>query len=572
MLAYSTYLGGSDSEHALGIAVDAAGSAYLTGDTGSADFPTVPGALDTSYNGTGDAFVTKLAPNGASLVYSTYLGGRGADGGLGIAVDGAGSAYLTGYTGSADFPTTPGALDTSFNGFDDAFVTKLASNGAKLLYSTYLGGSDGNDIGYGIAIGAADSAYVTGYTSSANFPTTPGAFDTSLNSFDAFVTKLAPDGRSLAYSTYLGGSATDLGFGIAVDAARSAYVTGETVSLDFPTTPGAFGSSLDLAQDAFVTKLAPNGASLVYSSYLGGSSYDNGVGVAVDAAGSAYLTGQTQSVDFPTTPGAFDTSADGADEFVTKLAPDGASLVYSTYLGGGGGEYSFGIAVDGAGSAYVTGQTSSDNFPTTPGALSSSLDGPTDAFATKLVPSGASLAYSTYLGGSSFDGGGGAIAVDAAGSAYVTGQTQSVDFPTTPGAFDTSLNGCCDAFVTKLELPAPAVTVLIDIKPGSDTNPINLRSKGVIPVAILSTQSFDATTVDPASVCYGDAEDASQRDCTEAHAKGHLEDVNGDGRLDLLLHFETQQTGIDPGDTMACLTGKTFAGVSVEGCDSITIV
>jgi hypothetical protein len=287
------------------------------------------------------------------------------------------------------------------------------------------------------------------------------------------------------------------------------------------------------------------------------------------------VTGRTFSSDFPTTPGAFDTSSTLNDAFVTKLAPSGSSLVYSTYLGGSGFEGGiFGnggeIAVDVSGSAYVTGFTESADFPTTPDAFDTSFNGNQDTFVTKLAPGGSSLLSSTFLGGSLFDLGTG-IALDTSGSVYVTGVTDSADFPTTPGAFDTSFGGRgTDAFVTKLSAAAAALTVLVDIKPGSDRNPINLAARGLIPVAILSTASFDATTVDPASVCFGDAEDASQRDCSEAHGKGHVEDVNGDGVADLLLLFEVSETGIDPGDTTACLSGTTREGLAVEGCDSIT--
>jgi hypothetical protein len=593
VLAYSTYLGGSGADFGAAIAVDGAGSAYVTGRTDSEDFPTTPGALDTSFLGPvvfccgSDAFVTKLAPSGASLVYSTYLGGTQFDGATGIAVDASGSAYLTGATDSADFPTTPGALDTSYPGaLDDSFVAKLAPDGASLVYSTFLGGSGVcrrcGDYSDAIAVDASGSAYLTGSTGSADFPTTPDAFDRSFNGifFDAFVAKLAPDGASLVYSTYLGGRGGDSGSGIAIDASGSAYLAGFTDAEGFPTTPDAFDRSFNggFRGDAFVAKLAPNGASLVYSTYLGGSDTDAASAIAVDHAGAAYATGFTYSSDFPTTPGVFDTSPDSSDAFVSKLAPDGASLVYSTSIGrcACAGPPVSGIAVDASGSAYLTGATDSADFPTTPDAFDRSFNGGlSDAFVTKLASNGASLVYSTFLGGSTNDYGVG-IAVDTSGGAYVAGTTGSADFPTTPGAFDRSFNGPFasltgfDIFVTKLELVAATLTLNIDIKPGSTTNPINLRSKGVIPVAILSTDSFDATTVDPASVCFGDADDASQRDCTEAHAKGHLDDVNGDGRLDLLLHFETQQTGIDPGDTTACLNGKTFTGTDVAGCDAIT--
>ena len=571
VLAYSTYLGGSNIDNGESIAVDAAGAAYVAGLTSSAAFPTTPGALETSYNGGVDAFVAKLAPSGASLVYATYLGGSRIDAGVGIAVDPTGAAYATGRTFSSDFPTTPGALETSYNGGVDAFVAKLSPSGSSLVYSTYLGGS-GREDGTGIAVDATGSAYVTGDTASAGFPTTPGALDTSFNGgVDAFATKVAASGASLAYSTYLGGSDPDSGSGIAIDATGSAYVTGETASADFPTTPGAFDSSFGAPADAFVTKLAANGASRAYSTYLGGGDLDSGSGIAVDAAESAYVTGVTFSADFPTTAGAFDTSFGGAtDGFVTKFAPSGASLAYSAYLGGSDGEGEDGIAVDAAGSAYVTGDTSSADFPTTPGAPDTSYNGRVDAFVTKVAASGASLVYSTYLGGSDPDSGL-AIAVDAAGSAYVTGDTSSADFPTTPGAFDTSQSGVFDAFVTKLSAVA-VVSVHIDIKPGSAQNPINLGSHGLIPVAILSTPTFDARTVVATSVCFGDAGNASQRDCTEAHGKRHVADVNGDGRLDLLFHFEVKETGIDPGDTTACLTGTTHTGVHVEGCDSIRTV
>ena len=460
-LAYSTYLGGSGTDEGFGVAVDAAGSAYVTGFTDSTDFPTTPGAFDsTGPGGETDAFVTKLSPTGSSLLYSTYLGGGDEEEARGVGVDAAGSAYVTGTTDSADFPTTPGAFDTTFNGGDiDAFVTKLSATGSSLLYSTYLGGGSGEQ-GRGVAVDAAGSAYVTGFTSSANFPTA-AAFDTALGGTDdAFVTKLSPTGSSLVYSTYLGGGSFDSGSAAAVDASGSAYVSGHTNSTDFPTA-GAFDSSLGGTQDAFATKLSPTGSSLLYSTYLGGSGGENGNGVAVDAAGSAYATGFTSSADFPTA-GAFDaTLGGGGDAFATKLSSTGSSLLYSTYLGGGGFEVGLGVAVDAAGSAYVTGQTSSGDFPTTTGTFDSSLGGAQDAFVSKLSASGSSLADSTYLGGSSDDLGEG-VAVDASGSAYVTGKTSSGDFPITSGAFDTSLGGSQDAFVTKFSFGAggPATVTL----------------------------------------------------------------------------------------------------------------
>ncbi len=377
--------------------------------------------------------------------------------GYGIAVDAAGSAYVTGCTYSSGFPTTPDAFDASYNGGYDAFLVKLNPTGSALAYATFLGGAD-NDWGYSIAVDAAGSAYVTGEADSSDFPTTPGAFDTSYNGDDdGFVVKLNPTGSALAYGTFLGGSDIDRGYGIAVDAAGSACVIGGTASSDFPTTPGAFDTSYNSGpydHDAFVVKLNPTGSALAYATFLGGSSFDLGWDIAVDAAGSAYVTGGTDSSDFPTTPGAFDTSYNNGDAFVVKLNPTGSALAYATFLGGSGEEWGHGgIAVDAAGSAYVTGITQSTDFPTTPGAIDASYNGGGgDAFVAKLNPTGSALTYATFLGGSGEDWGS-SIAVDAAGSTYVIGVTRSSDFPTTPGAFDTSYNdGYYDAFVVKLGL------------------------------------------------------------------------------------------------------------------------
>src|SRR5882724_7807822 len=443
-LLYSTYLGGGGDDYGNDIAVDGTGSAYVTGYTTSADFPTTPGAFDTT--GSFDALVTKLNASGG-LVYSTYLGGGAYDSASGVAVDGAGNAYLTGQTLSADFPTTPGAFDTTYAQVD-AFVTKLNPSGNALLYSTYLGGGGGPESGYRVAVDDGGIAYVVGFTGSFDFPTSPGAFDTTFNGpLDAFATKLDANGAALGYSTYLGGSGSggDEAHGVAVDGAGNAYVTGRTNSSDFPTTAGAFDTTYNGGYDAFVTKLDASGAALLYSSFLGGGGRDYGDGIALDGAGNAYVTGSTASTDFPATAGAFDTAYNGGDydSFVTRLDASGAALGYSTYLAGGGGDHGADIALDGAGRAYVTGTTSSGDFPTTAGAFDTTL-GDYDSFVTRLDASGAAVGCSTYLGGSGGEEGH-ALAVDGAGSAYVTGLTTSADFPTTVGAFDTSWNGFADA-------------------------------------------------------------------------------------------------------------------------------
>jgi hypothetical protein len=473
-LAYSTFLGGVGGEHGLGVAVDGAGNAYVTGFTSSLDYPTA-GAFDPSQNGNSDAFVTKLDASGSALAYSTYLGGNGYDEGAAIAVDGNGSAYVTGQTQSGNFPTTPAAFDTTHFGFRDAFITKLDPSGSALAYSTYLGGAP-DDEGFGIAVDASGNAYVTGRTRSPGFPTTPSAFDRRFNGgfYDVFVTKMDATGSAALYSTYLGGADWDEGVAIAVDEAGDAYVTGRTVSANFPTTAGAIDRSLAGYEDAFVTKIRMSESALAYSTYLGGDSFDEGFGIAVDGSGSAYVSGFTFSSDFPTTAGAFDRTHDGSDAFVSKLDSLGAGLVYSTYLGGTSADDASGVDVDGNGRAHVTGRTVSLDFPTTQDALDRTFNGGSwDAFVTTLDAAGSGLEYSTYLGGAEFDVGQG-IAVDTTGNAYVSGATSSPDFPTTEGAFDSTFNGqggFTDVFVTKLFATAGAPATLV-LEPATATNPV----------------------------------------------------------------------------------------------------
>jgi hypothetical protein len=489
-LLYGTFIGGSDRDSGWGIAVDGGGNAYVTGSTWSSDFPTTTVAFDPSYNGGKyDAFVVKLDPNGSSLLYSTFIGGSDYDSGYGIAVDGGGNAYVTGGTRSSDFPTTPEAFDRSYNGgylwWGDAFVIKLNPDGSSLSYGTFIGGSNA-DFGLGIAVDRGGNAYVTGGAGSSDFPKSEGAFDPSHNGghFDAFAVKFNPNGSSLLYGTFIGGSYSDYGYGIAVDGGGNAYVTGVTWSSDFPTTPEAFDPTCGTDgncnydgtyySDAFVVKLNPTGSSLFYGTFIGGSYSDYGRGIAVDGGGNAYVTGHTDSSDFPTTPGAFDPTCgtdgncnyDGtyyySDAFVVKLNPTGSSLFYGTFIGGSSHDSGLDIAVDGGGNAYVSGSTSSSDFPTTSGAFDTSHNGRADAFVVKLDPNGSSLFYGTFIGGSYSDYGE-CIAVDGGGNAYVTGHTDSSDFPTTPGAFDPTCgtDGNCnydgttyysDAFVVKLKV------------------------------------------------------------------------------------------------------------------------
>lgn len=449
-LTWSSCLGGSSADESNAIAVDNAGAAYVTGQTTSTDFPTTAGAFDPSHNSAIEVFVSKFSPDGGSLVYSTYLGGTSFDYGYGIAVDSSEMAYITGQTLSSDFPTTPGAYDTFYNGWWAVFVSKLSADGSALVYSTYLGGSDSN-YGTGIALDSAGSAFVTGNTDSIDFPITAGAFDSSLNgSSDGFVSKFSADGSALLYSTYFGGSGDDSGRDIALDGTGSAYVTGSTSSTDFPTSAGAYNSSLNGSIDVIVSKLDSAGSTLLYSMYLGGSGSDNARCIALDSAGSAYLTGYTNSTDFPTSAGAYDQSQNGYDDiFVSKLSSDGGSLVYSTFLGGAHNDRGQGIALNSTGSAYLTGFTRSNNFPVTSGAYDTSYNGGYDVIISRLSADGSSLTYSTYFGGSSSDEPK-SMTLDSSGAVYVTGYTLSTDFPTTTGAYDTSHNGYSDGFISRL--------------------------------------------------------------------------------------------------------------------------
>jgi Bacterial Ig-like domain (group 3)/Beta-propeller repeat len=389
------------------------------------------------------------------LIYSTFLGGTLGDSGNGIAVDSAGSAYVTGLTFSTNFPTSSGAFQTT--GESAAFVTKLTPSGTALIYSTYLGGA--TTAGLGIAVDSEGNAYVTGSTEDTAFPTTTGAFQTicnggsgCTNDGDAFVTKINPTGSTLVYSTYLGGSNVDGGSGITLDTAGNAYVTGGTQSTDFPTK-NALQPANGGITDAFVTELNPTGTALVYSTYLGGSGEEGGSGIAVDSTGNIYVAGRTTSTNFPTkNPLQRANGGGGGDAFVTKIKRGGSALIYSTYLGGSGDDEEAGIALDSTGNVYIAGTTNSPNFPTTTGAYQTTCPASCAyrvSFAVKIDPAGSALVYGTFLGRAVNYAM--AIAADSAGNAYVTGSSVGTYFPVTAGAYQTTCKGnCWVAFVTKL--------------------------------------------------------------------------------------------------------------------------
>jgi hypothetical protein len=391
---YGTYLGGNSDDGAVSIAVDSSGSAYIVGVTSSDDFPTA-NAIQSSLVGdnASDAFVAKLNPVGNALEYSTYLGGSDVDFAAGVALDGQGNAYVGGETHSADFPTV-GAIQTTLGGQQDGFLAEVSSAGDRLLYATYLGGS-GLETVRGVAVGQMGNVYLAGATTSADFPVSANAVQPQLSgNLDAFVTVLSATGGAVQFSTYLGGSLGEEAYGIAVDSSGQAYVTGRTASSDFPTKDafqGRFGGGIpSLPVDAFLTKLAPQSGELVYSTYLGGSDSDAGLSVAVDGAGDAYVLAGTGSADLPVVDSVQATRAGPGDVFVAKFDPSGTELLYSSYLGGSGSEYSIGsglaggIAVDPAGNAYITSHTDSPDFPVTANAVQARFGGIVDAFVTML--------------------------------------------------------------------------------------------------------------------------------------------------------------------------------------------
>jgi hypothetical protein len=468
LLRHSTYLGGMAADSAFGVAVDRDRNIYITGITASADFPVAYG-LQPVLRGVTDLFVTKLSPD-FEIVYSTYLGGTDSeiggpfagDGWNDIAVDEEQNVYLLASTRSRDFPTTTGVVQPHFGGGpDDVVIAKLSADGSRLIYSTYLGGT-GEDQGRAIAVDRQGSAYVTGRTMSRDFPLSR-AFQTSHGgNVDAFITRISPDGSTLVYSSFLGGSDIEVGRDIAIDPSGSAYVAGRTVSANFPATSAAFQKRLGgvgaFGQgDAFVARVTADG-SLAYATYLGGARGEIAAGIDVDVYGHAYVSGITESTDFPTTQESVQPIYAGgsADGFLTKLDPTGERLVYSTYLGGSDAdEEIFGVSVDSRNQAWVAGVTFSNTFPTID-PLQPSKGGLNDAFVAKFDQTGSRLLFSSYLGGTDRENGF-RVAVDDEATAYVVGSTRSTRYPTTGDALQPAIGGESDGFLTVVTVPEPPI-------------------------------------------------------------------------------------------------------------------
>ena len=444
VVEFATYLGGSGAEDGLdnmGVALDSTGHIYIAGTTDSADFPT-SGDIQDQFSGTTDAFVAKLDPSGSTIIYATYLGGKGLDSGQGIAVDSGGNAYVGGFTDSVDFPVR-GPLQGNVGGAVDGFVAKLSPSGSTLVYSTYIGGAS-LDFVLGIDVNVQGEVYLTGDVESADFPTVNPLQSQWGGVWDAWAAKLTASGDRLVFSTYLGGSAMDAGLDIKVDAGGFVYLTGFTISPDFPTVNAAQTAGAGDV-DAFVAKLHPNGSGFVYATYLGGKDTDRAVGIDIDKFGNAYVVGDTFSVDFPAIHPIVN-FAGFADAYIAKFDESG-NVAYTTFIGGGVADHGLAIAVDESGNAHITGMTFSHAFLLVQ-PVQAEIAGDVDAFVTSVDASGTRVTFSTFLGGSAGERGL-AIAADSAGNIIIVGDTFSSDFPTVR-PIQAELDGLRDIFVAKI--------------------------------------------------------------------------------------------------------------------------
>ncbi len=462
-LVFSSYIGGANSDEVWGVAIGKNNEIFLTGRTISASFPTTTGAYQSNKNGEYDAFVVKLNAAASALVYATFLGGSSDDYGNDIAVDQSGNAYVTGVTWSSDFPIVSG-YSTVFGGQRDVFVAKLSADGSSLLYSTFIGGVSWDDPSK-LVVTNNGEVVVCGQTVSGNFPTTPNALsrvlngNPSINTWDGFVFKLSSNGQQLLYSSFIGGRSLDAVSGVALDAQGNIYLTGRTISTNFPRTQFAYDTTLNAgdssAFDAFVLKINSGTGQLAWGTFLGGTSHDQGTSLLVLPSGTVAVSGMTQSANFPAT----NTYGGGEDGFLALLNSSGTNLIAARFLGGSSTDRALDIAADNTG-IYICGNTESSDFPTTNNSYDQSLNGARDAFGMKWNLSLSTLLYSSFLGGSENEEGL-SIAVDNAGQMVIGGYTLSANFPTTRGVFDSTFGGASgDGFVAKLGTLPPTITLL----------------------------------------------------------------------------------------------------------------
>jgi hypothetical protein len=465
-LLASTYLGGSGDDRIYAVAVDVAGNVFVAGSTTSADFPIVAGGYAISRpGGESDAFVAKFNKALSSLLAMTFIGGAGSDDIFAMTLDTSGNPFIAGQTYSPDFPVTAGAFDATGNGLGDAFIAHLSNNLSTLVASTGLGGNSGDAV-YSLASDKTGNIYVTGYTASSNFPVTGGTYQSTIaGKNDLFISKFNSGLTTLSASTYFGGNDADSGEAIAVDASGNIFVSGFTGSwINFPVTIGAYDTIFGGNYDAFISKFSNDLISLSASTFLGGSGYDNGYGMVLAPNGDVIVTGRTDSTNFPVTAGAYNTVKNGSmDIFVSRLDSALTTLSASTYLGGNNTDEGYALALDTSGIIYLSGYTSSSNFPVSANAYDKVLNGSSDAFIAKLNPGLTALPSATFLGGSGSEPLSiYSMAIDSANIIYFTGVTPSTDFPVRAG-FDMTHNGLNDSFVSRLDPFLSSIAPAVDL-------------------------------------------------------------------------------------------------------------
>jgi len=585
-LLYSTFLGGAGDDEGLDIAVDGGGNAYVTGRTNSPVFPVqpFPGAYQTVLNGAYDAFVTKLDPSGSALAYSTYLGGTLGDEGRGIDVDAAGNAYVGGATFSNNAGLFPaGSIQLNNNGGQDGFVTVVNTAGTGLVYSTYLGGSNADEVN-GLALDASNNAYVTGQTDSdpaaiVPFPVTAGTFQPAFGGVvDAFLVKINSTGTPpFVYSSYFGGSMTDIGRDIHVDAAGNAYVTGSTLSNDFIVTPGAYQNANNGGQDAFVLQVNSNGNSRLYSSYLGGGNNDTGFGVAVGPSGNIYASGVTQSGNFPVEdpiPG--NENLKGAfDCFVARFDPaqnGSASLVYSTYLGGSTEDACTDAGTDAEENVYVAGLTQDlGNFPTVR-AYQSAHGGVRDAFVSRirqLDPLTAAPDNITLTVGDSDN-----VTVNGGLAPYTASSDNPAAATADPPAGDNvTINGVAPGTATVTITDSASNTVAVAVTVTAGIPPLSLSPSSVTvaagetaDVSISGGQDPYTAASDNSSIADGTVSDSvlAVTGVAEGTTSITVTDSGGDNAT-----VAVQVTEAPIPEFGGCAAGPTFADVVDTAADSL---
>jgi hypothetical protein len=465
-LVFSTFIGCSDRDIPTSMFVDGNGHIWITGSAWKDDFPTTPGAYQTDFSG-GDAIVVKMDANGSALLYSTYIGGWSTESGVDLHVDGSGLLYLVGVTGSNDFPVTGDAYCATLKSATDFFILTLDVDNSTMVHSTYFGGSSFESVS-DCHFDEDGLVYLAGSTNSSDFPVTNGSFDTTYVGgwTDAFLSAYNVTNASLEYSTLLGDTGTDSVIDIHVEGA-AVYLCGTTSSGRFPVTSGAYDTTYAGANDVFVCKLNITSSVMEYSTYLGGTSLEEVYGLAVDAQGQAYVGGDTFSTEFPTTEGAYDRYLDTwSDMFLLKLDATGSYLLNSTFLGEGNPDYGGLVELDEDGCVYVVGFTYSREFPVTEGCYDPTLDAKKDIVMARFDNNLTTLQYATYIGGEDEETANDLIVLGP-GSLLLVGNTRSADaFPSTPGAYETDLNGYWeDIFILGMDIDPPVM--VMDRSPGN---------------------------------------------------------------------------------------------------------